>query len=82
MSSDELKQRVREILQELSYKQHQQGTNNNIPLSKYEFEAEQAILDLMLELIKDLPNPGYVKPDGLRHEPVDDLRQLIKGAKE
>ncbi len=76
MSSDELKKRVREIVYQLHI-----NANRN-PGKESVDTAEQAIYDLMLELIKDLPNPGYVKSDGLRHEPVDDLRQLIQGAKE
>ncbi len=81
MSSDELKKRVREILGELSGTILQDNPNYVMPTEEF-LKAEQAIYGLMLELIKDLPNPGYVKSDGLRHEPVDDLRQLIKGAKE
>lgn len=46
-------ERLDDVLQNLSWKQHELGAKGLIPLSKHEYEAKQAITSLTKELVAE-----------------------------
>lgn len=44
-------ERLDEVLQNLSWKQHELGTKGLIPLSRHEYEAKQSITSLIKDLV-------------------------------
>ena len=74
-------ERLDEILQNLSWKQHKLGTKGLIPLSRHGYDTKQAITSLIKELVAEA-KPAVL--DSFYEKPiVDEFEQnLLKALEE
>ena len=63
-------ERLDDILQNLTWKQHELGTKGLIPLSRHEYEAKQDITSLIKELVAEA-KPGNLPIFGSQNEAGD-----------